>query len=91
MEPHCHLLFAVKAAAAVTARKLVHQYPVFCSAYVGLGVTLYGTWMRECTEPSTQQQRCLILQVPDYYIQERHLPRLIFRPCTPNCSAAVSR
>lgn len=62
--------FAVKEAAAVTARKLARQFPVSSSAYVGLGLTLYRTLMRECTEPSTKQQRCLILQVLVCYIHE---------------------
>lgn len=53
----------MKEAAAVTARKLAHQFPLSSSAYLGLGLTLYDTLMRECHEPSTKQQRCLILQV----------------------------
>lgn len=59
-----HVLVAVKeAAAAVTARKLAHQFPLSSAAYAWLGLALYQTLMRECCEPSSKQQRCLILQV----------------------------
>ncbi|BDA47118.1 probable tetratricopeptide repeat protein 37 [Coccomyxa sp. Obi] len=54
---------AQQEAAALTARKLAHQFPVSSAAYVGLGLTLYETFMRECHEPSTKQQRRLVLQM----------------------------
>ena len=50
-------------AAAVTARKLAHQFPGSPAAYLGLGLTLYQNLLRESTESSTSQQRSLVLHV----------------------------
>lgn len=50
-------------AAAITARKIAHQFPTSPSAYIGLGLTTYGSLLRQSTSPSSNQQRTMLLQV----------------------------